>query len=208
MDVGGIGEKTNAEGVDGSITPALVEESTGAIQVLEVRLVLFAAEEVEITDLEVRPEVAGGVSIRGLGVLGTSHVIRNPLPHVVVAEVRRVGGEESLGFGPKGRDTLRCVVQVDGEAVGLVAILHVTEHIVVDIAEELDIGFDAPVVAVVFEGRVFVEHAAVPATHLVVGDLGAILDVLFLQKLCRLAEEVHIDPFWDVPVFLGHKFCI
>lgn len=29
-----------------------------------------------------------------------------------------------------------------------------------------------------------VEHAAVPATHLVVRDLGAVLDVLFLQHLC------------------------
>lgn len=180
VDVGGIGEKTNAEGVDGSITPAFIEESTGAIQVLEVRLILFATEEVEIADFEVGPEVAGGVSIGALGVLGTSHVIRNPLPHVVVTEVRRVGGEESLSLGPKGRDTLWCVVEVDGETVGLVAILHVPENIVVDVAEELDIGLDTPVVAVACEGRVLVEHAAVPATHLMVGDLGAVLDVLFL----------------------------
>lgn len=170
--------------MNGSITPAFVEESTGAIQVLEVRFVLFAAEEVKIADFEVGPEVAGGVSIGALGVLGTGHVIRNPLPHVVVAEVRRIGGEESLSLGPKGRDTLWCVIEVDGETVGLVAILHVSEHIVVDVAEELDIGLNAPVVAVACESRVLVEHAAVPATHLVVGDLGAVLDVLFLQHLC------------------------
>ena len=59
VDVGGIGEKTNAKGVDGSITPAFVEESASTIQVLEVRLVLFAAEEVEIADFKVGPEVAG-----------------------------------------------------------------------------------------------------------------------------------------------------
>jgi hypothetical protein len=100
VDVGGIGEKTNAKGVDGSITPAFVEEPTGAIQVLEVGLVLFAAEEVEIANFEVGPEVAGGVSIGALGMPRTSHVIRNPLPHVVIAEVRRVGGEESLSLGP------------------------------------------------------------------------------------------------------------
>lgn len=100
VDVGGIGEKTNAEGVNGGVTPAFVEESTGAIQVLEVRLVFFTAEEVEIANFEVGPEVAGGVSIGALGMLRTSHVIRNPLPHVVVAEVRRVGSEESLSLGP------------------------------------------------------------------------------------------------------------
>jgi hypothetical protein len=42
----------------------------------------------------------------------------------------------------------------------------------------------------------------------VVRDLRAVLDVLFLQQLCGLVEEVHIDPAWDVPVLFGHKFCI
>lgn len=49
---------------------------------------------------------------------------------------------------PKVRDTLRCVEKVDREAVGLVAVLHEPEDIVVNVAEELDLGFNAPVVAV------------------------------------------------------------
>ena len=174
---------------------------------LEVRLILLATEEVQIADLEVGPEMASGVSVAALGVFGTSHVICNPLPHVVVAQVRGVGGEETLSLWPKRRDTLRGVVEVDGEAVGLVAILHVPENIVVNVAEELNVGLNAPVVTVFLKSRVLVEHAAVPATHLVVGDLRAVLDVLLLQNLGGFLEELHVDPARDFPVFLGHKLC-
>ena len=65
---------------------------------------------------------------------------------------------------------MRGVVEVDGEAVGFVVVGHVAEDVVVDVAEEMDFGFDAPVVSCVFEGGVVVEEAAVPAAHLVVGD--------------------------------------
>ena len=175
---------------------------------LEVRLVLLAAEEVKITDLEVRPEVTSGISVATLGVLRTSDVICKPLPHVVVAEVRRVGGKESLRLRPEGWDTLRRIVEVDGEAVCLVAVFHVAEHIVVDVAEELDVGLNAPVVAVAGESGVLVEHAAVPATHLVVGDLGAVLNVLLFQNLGRFVEELHVDPAGHFPVLLGNEFYI
>ena len=78
-------------------------------------------------------------------------------------------GDEFLRLRPQGGNALRCVVEVDGETVGFIVVLHPAENVIVDVAEEMDFGLDAPVVADVFEGGVFVEHAAVPAAHLVVG---------------------------------------
>ena len=47
------------------------------------------------------------------------------------------------------------------------------------------------------------EEAAVPAAHLVVGDLVRVLDVVLLQDLDRLLEEIHVDPVWSGPVLGG-----
>ncbi len=40
----------------------------------------------------------------------------------------------------------------------------------------------------------FVEEAAVPATHLVVGDHVAVLDFLLFEELGGFLEEVVVDP--------------
>ena len=183
VHVVGIREEANTERVDWRITPAFVEETTGTIQVLEVGLILLATEEVHIADLKVGPEVAGGVSAATLGVLGARLIIRDPLPHVVLAQIRRVRSQELAGLGPKGLDGLRGVVKVDGEAVGLVSVLHVAEYVVVNIAEELNLGLDAPIVTVLLERGVLVEHAAVPPAHLMIGDLRSVLDVFLLKNL-------------------------
>jgi len=188
VHVVGIREEANAERVDWRITPALVEEATSTIQVLEVGLILLATEEVQIADLKVGPEVAGGVPVGALSMLGARLIICDPLPHVVLTQVRRIRSQELAGLGPEGLDGLRGVVQVDGEAVCLVSVLHVAEYVVVDIAEELNVGLDAPIVTVLVECRVLVEHAAVPSAHLVVGDLRGVLDVFFLEHLGRLSE--------------------
>lgn len=189
-----------------SVAPSLVEEPARAIQMVEVRLVLVASEELHIADLEIRPEVARRVAVCVAGMVRAEFGVRQPVHHVVLVEVGRVRGEEFLRGRPEVGDTLRGVEEVNREAVGDVVILHVSENVVVDIAEVLDLGLDAPVVAVILQGGVFVEHAAVPAAHLAVGHLVAVLDVLFGEHGGRLAEEVHVDPFWDVPVFLGHEF--
>ena len=85
-------------------------------------------------------------------------------------------------------------------------VLHVAEDVVVDVAEEVDLGFDAPVVTGVEEGGMLVEHAAVPAAHLVVGIFVGVLDVLFFEDLGGFFEEVVVDPWGDGPVVFGDKF--
>lgn len=171
MHVVRICKETNTKRMNRRIAPALVEETTSPVQVLEIGLILLAAEEVHVANLKVRPEVACRVSIGRLGVLRADPVIRNPFQHVVLVQVRRIRGHELLGLGPKRLDGLRSVVEIDGEAVGLVVVLHVPEHVVINVAEELDLGLNAPVVPIIRERRVLVEHAAVPTTHLMVRHL-------------------------------------
>lgn len=113
--------------------------------------------------------------------------------------------KELLRLGPKRRDTLGSVKQIDRKTVCLVVVLHVAKHVVVDVTEELNLGFNAPVVAGVLEGWVLVEHATVPATHLVVGQLFAVLDALLLQHRRRLFDDIIVDPFGHIPVFLWYQ---
>ena len=77
--------------------------------------------------------------------------------------------EEFERLEPEGGYALGGVVEVDVEAVGLVVVGHVAENVIVDVAEELDLGLHTPVVFGVRERWVVVEHARVPAAHLVVG---------------------------------------
>lgn len=134
-------------------------------------------------------------------------LIYQPVQGIVVVEVFGVVGEELLGLGPQRRDGCGGIVEVDGESVCLVVVLHVAEDVVVNITEEVDVGLDAPVILGVGEGGVFVEEAAVPATHLVVGDLVCILDFVFLQDLDGFLIQIHVDPGWYLPVLRWYKLC-
>ena len=207
MDLARVLEKTQGNTVNGRVTPTLVEEATGTVQVVEIVLVRLAAPKVHITNLKVAPEVACRITTGILGMIGTASLVRQPVHGAVLVHVLGVLGQELFGLGPQSRDGSRGVVQVDGEAVRLVVIVHVAENVIVDIAEEVNVGLDAPVVLRVGQGRVLIEHAAVPPAHLVVRDLVGILDLLFFEDLDRLVVQVLVNPRWHFPVFLGDKFC-
>lgn len=113
-------------------------------------------------------------------------------------------GKESLSLGPEIRDTGGRIEEINGKTVGKVVVLHVPEHVVVDIAEKLDLGLNTPIVAVLLERGMLVEHATIPATHLVVGQFVAVLDSLLLKDIRRLFEELHINPLGDIPMFLWY----
>lgn len=134
--------------MDRSVTPSFVEEATSVIEIVKVSRVFVPPEEVHVANLEVGPEMAGRVSVGIAGVFGSELVISQPCHHIIIGEVGRIRGEELLRCWPKFRDTLGCVEKVDRETVGLVAVLHEPEDIVVNVAEELDLGLNAPVVAV------------------------------------------------------------
>lgn len=75
---------------------------------------------------------------------------------------------ELFSLRPQGRYSLRRIVKVDGEPVSLVVFTHPAENVVINVAEEVYLWLHAPIVADVLEGWVFVEHATVPAAHLMI----------------------------------------
>ena len=124
-----------------------------------------------------------------------------PLLRVVLNFVFGVRRKELQRFRPQCWYRLRRIVQVDGEAVGLIVVLHVAEHIVIHIAEEMNFRLNPPIVACVCQSRMTVEHAGIPAAHLVIGDQVAVLYLLLFEHLGRFFEEVIVDPGWYGPMF-------
>lgn len=200
-------EQADTDAMHRRVAPAFVEEAAGAVQVLKVPCVGLGAPEVEGGDFKVAPEVAGRVAVCLLVVARAVRGVRHPAHGVVGVEVLCVVpfGQEALGFGPQCWDGGGAVVEVDGEAVGLVALRHVAEDVVVDVAEEVDVGLHAPVVCRVLEGRVDGEEAGVPAAHLVVGKHLGILDAVCLEDRGGFFVEFLIDPWRRDPVLVGDE---
>lgn len=167
----------------GSISPPLVEKPSGAVEMFEIGFIYGRAPEGEVCDFEIGPEVAGGVAVGDFIMFGPTFGVGEPGHGVPFRESIWVICEEFHGFGPEGREGLRGVVDVDGEAVGFVVVAHPAEDVVVDVAVEVDVRFDAPVVLHVFHCRVVVEHSRIPATHLVVGFHAGVSDFLLFEDL-------------------------
>ena len=168
VDLALILKQTESDTVHRRITPALVEEASSTVEVVEVLAVLLAAPEAQVADLEVRPEMARRIAVRLLVVLRPPLAIFEPFARIVGVYVVWMVVEELLRLRPQCRDTLGTIVDVDVEAVGLVVILHPCKDIVVDIAEEVDVRFDPPVVLHTFQCWMLAKHAAIPSAHLMV----------------------------------------
>lgn len=170
---------------------------------LEVVLIRLTPPKLHIRNLEITPEMTRRVPLRLDIMLRPPLTIRQPLPRIILHLILRMRSQKLQRLRPQSRQALRRIVQVHGEAVRLVVVLHVAEDVVIDVAEEVDFGLDAPVVADVRQRGVPVEHARVPAAHLVVGDEVAVLDLLLLEHGGGFGEEVVVDPGGDGPVFFG-----
>jgi hypothetical protein len=188
------------------IAPPLVKEASGAVQMIEVIAVLLTSPKGQVPNLEVRPEVTGRVPMRFLEIVRSPLSILQPVPRIVLVHILRMILDEFLRFRPKCLHRFRGVVDVDVEPIRLVVVLHPRENVVVDVAEEVDVGLDAPVVLVLGQRGVFAEHARVPAAHLVVGELVHVLDFV-REEGDGFAVQVHVDPGGDCPVVLGNEFC-
>lgn len=154
--------------MDRSITPALVEEAACTVKVVKVILIRLASEEVHVCNLEITPKVTRREPLSTFVVCWSPLVICEPFDGAVLMKVVWMIGKELNSLGPQGRQGFGFVIQRNGEAVGLVVVLHVSEYIIVDIAKEVNFRFDTPIPSNVFERWVFVKHAAIPSAHLMV----------------------------------------
>lgn len=178
----------------GSVSPSFVEETTRTVQVVEEVLVLLATEEFHVSYFKVTPEVAGRESLSTMVVFWALDAIREPVDGGIFVDIIGMVGKELGSLGPKGRQSLGVVVERNGEAVCLVVVLHIAEHVVVYVAEEMNLRLDTPVPASVLERRVLVEHAAVPPAHLVVRHHVCVLYSLLLEGRGGCVEHVVVDP--------------
>lgn len=111
---------------------------------------------------------------------------------------------ELCGLGPQGRNRCRRIIKIDRKAVRLVMVRHVSEDVVIYVAEEMNLGLDSPVELHIRKRRMFIEKTAVPSAHLMVRFHAAILNIVLLKNLCRFLEELLIYPRWNVPVLFWY----
>lgn len=143
--------------MNGCVAPSFIEESTCSVKMVEVVLVCLAAPEVQVCHFEIAPEMARCVTIGLVPVdRSTSAVGQESLSSVFV-QILRMLSKELICFRPESWDRFWCIVESYSETVSFVVVVHVTEHVVVDVAKEVNVGFDTPIVLHIFQGRMLVE---------------------------------------------------
>ena len=185
------------------IPPSFIEETTRSIQMLEIVFIGFGTPEIHVSNLEIAPKMTGAVSLRFYIVFRPPLAIHDPLFRIVLMQVLRMGRHEFFCLWPQGRYGLRRIVKIDGEPVGLIVVIHPAENIVIYVAEEVYLGLYAPIVANILKGRVFVEHATIPAAHLVIRYHRTVLNLLLFKHFGRFIKQIAVDPGWYCPVFFG-----
>lgn len=118
------------------IPPPFIKETTRLIQMLKILLILLRPPKVKISNLEIRPEMARAIPVRGVGVLRPQSAVCEPHERVVSRQIIRMRFEERLGLGPQRGDGAGVVEDVDCEAVGFVVVGHELEGVVGYVAEE------------------------------------------------------------------------
>lgn len=131
-------------------------------------------------------------------------IVAKEAHRVPFSNVLRVVLHELLDTVPESGNRLHVFVQAEHEAVLLVILLHEAEGVVVDIAEQLDAGLDAPVVFVVHHQRLTEEKARLEAAHVAVADAVTVDDLALGHVLAHLLGLVLVDVVGERPVLLGN----
>lgn len=194
-------EHGHTECVDGRVAETLVVETAAAVQPLEVLLIGLSAEESQVADLEIREELA-------VVVVPTVEGVQEPVEVRLGVDELRVRVDEAHGAGPEAGEGAGVVEDVHGEAVLDVVVAGEAEDVVVDVAEEVHVGLDAPVKVVVEQPRVLVEEARVPAAHVPVGYHPSLADADGAEIFQRVHEAAFVDPVREGPVVVGYNFVV
>lgn len=127
-------------------------------------------------------------------VVSSAAVITQEAHRVVLGEMLRVVLDELLGALPQRWDGLLVLEKTKDEAVLLALLGHETERIVVNVAEELDGGLNAPVVLVVEHQFLLEEEARLEATHVTVALRVTVDDLPRAHILAHLLGLLLVDP--------------
>lgn len=114
------------------ISKSLVVEAASSIQPVKVSFIRFAAEEVQIPNLEVREELAVVVVSAIVGV-------KQPVQVGIRMYQLWMGVDERASARPERRKGASVVEDIHVETVFHVVIAHEAEDIVVNVAEEVDL---------------------------------------------------------------------
>jgi hypothetical protein len=104
--------------------------------VLKKSLVSRTSPEFQIANLEVAPKMASTVPVSEVVQVWSLRAIRKPVEGIIQAEKFRVYGQKPQRLGPKRRQRIRVVVDIDCKPVSFVIVGHVAEDVVVNVAEE------------------------------------------------------------------------
>lgn len=194
-------EHSHTERVYRGISESLVVEAASSVQPFEVLLVCLASEEAQITDLEITEELAVVVVIAVEG-------IEQPIQVSVGMDQFRMRVYERHGSRPKGREGPGIVENVHCEAVLDLVVSGKAEDIVVDVAKEMDVRFDAPVEVVFHQSRVSIEETTVPSTHVPIGYHPAFSHANSSKVFETVHEAPFVDPFRKGPVLFWNDFIV
>jgi len=181
-------EHGHAQSMNWRITESFIVEPASTIKPLEVFLVRFAPEEPQITNLEVREELA-------IIVVTPVEWIKQPVQICLRMYQLRMRVDETHRPAPQTRETARIIQNIHRETIFDVVVAHEAEDIVVDVAEVVDVWLDAPVEVEFEESWMAIEKARVPATHVTVGYHPAFADTDCTKVFERVHESTFVDPF-------------
>lgn len=204
-------EHRNAERVDGSISESFVVEAAAAIQPFKVLLVRFPSEEVEITNLEVGEKLA-------VVVISTVARIQEPLEVSFGMDQFRMSIDEGTRTRPERREGSGVVKYIHVEPVFQVIIFHELKHVVVQVAEEMNlqdqlrysmwkgettnIRLHAPVPVEILESRMLVEKTTIPAAHMAIANHPSFPNPYGPKVLEAIHKSPFVNPIRERPVFI------
>lgn len=111
--------------------------------------------------------------------------------------------DEFLCAFPQGGNGLDVFIQTQNEAVLFAIVLHELERIVVDVAEQFNTGFNAPVVLELMQQRVSKKEARFESAHVSVADGITIDDLPSAHILSDLLCLFLVNPRGEGPVLGG-----
>lgn len=159
-----IEEERNSNGMNGRVSPSLVEESSCFVEPFKIVEVRLGSPETKVADFKVGPIVGADPCILN----ALLRVVAQEVITWILGEVLGMLGEELLRLGPQCRHSLFVLVERHGEAISLVVHLHKDERIVVEIAIELDTWLDTPIVVQIEREVVAEEESRLVSAHVAV----------------------------------------